>query len=332
MMQKPQVSILIPCFNAERWLGIAIESALEQTGPAIEVIVVDDGSTDRSLEVIRSFEGRIRWESGPNKGAPTTRNRLLQLSRGEWLQFLDADDYLRPGKIATQWAIVAQNPDCDVICSATACEVMLDGELMTVDEALPEPLDPWILLAHWQLPQTGGSLWKKAALQRVGGWRIDQPCCQEHELYFRMLRDGRRFAYCDGCLAVYRFWNHGGRISDRLRTEAHRQRLLILGRVEHYLFKTGALTPARRQAINDTRHAEARVLWHSDRDWARAVAQSIRASDRFYIPRNQPHGPTLYSLIYRMFGFQTAQVLASWKRQISAAKVLGSNAYDARLK
>ena len=76
------VSILIPCYNAERWIAQAIESALAQTWSEKEIIVVDDGSTDRSLEVIRQFDGRIRWETGPNRGGNVARNRLLELARG----------------------------------------------------------------------------------------------------------------------------------------------------------------------------------------------------------------------------------------------------------
>src|SRR5262245_58403046 len=104
------VSILIPCYNAERWISEAIESALAQTWAAKEVIVVDDGSTDRSLDIIRKFDGRIRWETGPNRGGGRARNRLLELASGEWLQYLDADDYLLPEKIAAQMQFVTAHP------------------------------------------------------------------------------------------------------------------------------------------------------------------------------------------------------------------------------
>ena len=81
------VSILIPCYNAARWVGQAIDSAIGQTHPDKEVIVVDDGSTDGSLEIIKSFGNRIRWESGPNRGGNAARNRLLEMARGDWLQY-----------------------------------------------------------------------------------------------------------------------------------------------------------------------------------------------------------------------------------------------------
>jgi glycosyltransferase involved in cell wall biosynthesis len=70
-MNNPLVSIIIPCYNAEEYVSEAIESALRQTYSNKEVIVIDDGSTDGSLDVIRSFGSRVRWETGPNSGAGT---------------------------------------------------------------------------------------------------------------------------------------------------------------------------------------------------------------------------------------------------------------------
>jgi glycosyltransferase involved in cell wall biosynthesis len=316
------VSILIPCFNADHLVAQAIESALAQTWSERELIVLDDGSTDGSLEVIRSFDGRIRWETGPNRGSNAARNRLLELSRGEWLQYLDADDYLRPGKIQRQIEFAREHPDCDVIYSATLSEIMENGRLALEEHQVPEPRDPWILLAHWELPQTGGTLWKKKALQRVGGWRIGQPCCQEHELYFRLLEAGSRVEHCDCCLAVYRRWDHGARISNKLPLEVHRQRLLILDRIEKHLRKYGELSTARHAAINDTRHAAARMLWHQDRRWSRDIAECIRASDPHYSPWGQPASPLTYSLAYRTLGFEAAQKLASCRRMLTSTKTL----------
>src|SRR2546421_12547046 len=112
-MSEP-VSILIPCFNAKRWIGTAIQSALAQTYEPKEIIVVDDGSTDGSLDVIKSFGDSIRWETGPNRGGNVARNRLLALARGSWLQYLDADDYLLPDKIARQISFMQTGPVTDI--------------------------------------------------------------------------------------------------------------------------------------------------------------------------------------------------------------------------
>ncbi len=90
----PLVSIVIPCFNAEGTVGEAIQSALDQDYPNREVIVIDDGSTDKSVDVIRTFGDSIRWETGPNRGGNVARNRGLELARGTLIQFLDSDDIL----------------------------------------------------------------------------------------------------------------------------------------------------------------------------------------------------------------------------------------------
>ena len=117
MNDHPLVSILIPCYNSKRYVGQCINSALYQTYPNVEVIVVDDGSTDGSKRIIKSYGSRIRAEFCPNRGANSARNRLLQLSGGTWLQYLDADDYLLPDKVKRHMAFVKQNPDIDVVYS-----------------------------------------------------------------------------------------------------------------------------------------------------------------------------------------------------------------------
>src|SRR5438132_1122109 len=93
------VSILIPVYNAEAFVAEAIQSALDQTWPAKEVIAVDDGSTDRSPEILEGFGGRVKIIEQENRGASAARNRALNQAQGEFIQFLDADDLLSPDKL-----------------------------------------------------------------------------------------------------------------------------------------------------------------------------------------------------------------------------------------
>ena len=312
------VSILIPCFNAERWVARAIESALGQTWPNTEVIVVDDGSTDNSLKVIRSFDGQIRWETGPNQGGNAARNRLLQLARGDWVQYLDADDYLRSTKLERQLAVATEYPDCDVICAPTAWERQNNGEVLCTDETIPTPRDPWVLLAKWQLPQTGGPLWRRTALESVGGWLVGQPCCQEHELYLRLLASERKFGFFDECLAVYCDSEDAARVTRKIPGEVDRQRIIIFDRIERVLAERKELTAMRLQAINDARHQLARKYWRSDRQLKISILDRIRRSDPSYLPDRGPASPPTYIAIYRLFGFEAAQVIAALRRQIFA--------------
>ena len=312
------VSILIPCYNAERWIARAIESALAQTWSKKEVIVVDDGSTDNSLAVIRSFDGRIRWESGPNQGGNVARNRLLRLARGDWVQYLDADDYLRSTKLERQLQVSSEHPDCDIICGPTAWERLHNGKLVCTDEIIPEPRDLWVLLAKWQLPQTGGPLWRRAALNHVEGWRVGQPCCQEHELYLRLLASGRRFEFSDECLAVYCDLEDTARVTRKVPGEVDRQRLIIFDRMEQVLAERNELTTIRLQAINDARHQLARKYWRDDKPLKASILARIRDSDPNYLPDLGPASPPAYIAMYRMLGFEAAQVIASLRRQMVA--------------
>jgi len=315
------VSILIPCFNAEKFIRQCIDSALAQTWAEKEIVVVDDGSTDASLDIIRSYGERIRWESASNRGANAARNRLLDLARGEWLQYLDADDYLRPDKVRRQMEFLRDHPQADVICSPTFSEKVEHGRTVLLTPTFGGESDPWIMLALWDLPQTGGVLWKRAALERVGGWRVGQPCCQEHELYERLLEAGCRFAFLDECFAVYRELDHGERLTQKLADEVERQRLVIVGRIERFLRANGALTPARHQAVNDMRHEIARKIWLKDECAALDIVRGIVESDPAFCPSEAPASPPLYRLVYKAVGFNGAQRIAGYRRRLASVTI-----------
>lgn len=99
------VSILIPAYNAEKWIGETLKSAADQTWPRKEIIVVDDGSTDRTAQIAEEFSPAVRVVQQQNQGAAAARNHALSLSSGEWIQWLDADDVLASDKIEKQMAV-----------------------------------------------------------------------------------------------------------------------------------------------------------------------------------------------------------------------------------
>jgi glycosyltransferase involved in cell wall biosynthesis len=266
------VSILIPCHNAERWVGAAIESALHQFHRAgyaegdKEIIVVDDGSTDRSVSVIQNPKWRrlVKWETGPNRGSNAARNRLLELARGKWLQYLDADDYLLMNKVSRQMTYLNRHPGTDVLYSAVHVEYR-EGVRVWRDEAsrVLEFDDPWVSLARWRLPQTGGALWKRKALVDAGGWNEKWPCCQEHELYFRLLAAGGIFTHCPHGGAVYRQWKSGS-VSTRNHIEFLHRRLQLEQCIEDHLNSHDMMTPERQCAI-DRGRAELQSMLDAER-------------------------------------------------------------------
>jgi glycosyltransferase involved in cell wall biosynthesis len=110
---KPLISILIPAFNAQEWIADTLRSAIAQTWNRKEIIVVDDGSTDQTVDIARRFEsGSVKVVTQDNRGAPAARNAALAFSQGDYIQYLDADDLLALDKISRQ-------VDCLVACGGT---------------------------------------------------------------------------------------------------------------------------------------------------------------------------------------------------------------------
>jgi glycosyltransferase involved in cell wall biosynthesis len=108
---KPLVSILIPAFNAQKWIAETIESAVNQTWPRKEIIVVDDGSRDHTLAVARQFASKdVTVVAQSNQGAAAARNFAFSICQGDYVQWLDADDLLAPDKIANQVEILDRHP------------------------------------------------------------------------------------------------------------------------------------------------------------------------------------------------------------------------------
>ena len=119
-MKKPtaadaSVSVIIPVYNAEPWLAASIESVLDQSRPPRQVIVVDDGSTDQSATIAQRYLPHVELVQQPNAGCAHARNRGVALATGDYLAFLDADDYWVSEKLALQLAAFAQNPALEAV-------------------------------------------------------------------------------------------------------------------------------------------------------------------------------------------------------------------------
>lgn len=116
-MSHPLVSVVIPSFNHARYVTEAVDSVLAQSNCSFEVIVVDDGSTDNTREVLESYGDRIRYIYQENRGLPGARNTGIRAAQGEWVAVLDSDDTWHPQKTERQLAAAAAFPDVDVIGS-----------------------------------------------------------------------------------------------------------------------------------------------------------------------------------------------------------------------
>jgi glycosyltransferase involved in cell wall biosynthesis len=213
------VSIIVPCFNAERWLRAAIESALSQLWSPTEVIVVDDGSTDRSLEIARRFESRgVKILSQANRGASAARNAGLAAARGKFIQFLDADDLLDLKKIEAQMQrLSAAGPN--FIASASWAR-FTDDPKMAVFETEPNQRDlsgvEFLLLhysAGWMM-QPAAWLTPRTLLDKIGPWDEQLSLNDDGEYFARVMLAADGILFCQGSRCFYRS-NVEGSLSTR---------------------------------------------------------------------------------------------------------------------
>ncbi len=183
------VSVVIPCYNVAEWVADALNSALAQDYPLLEIIAVDNGSTDDTLAVLytyaRQHPQRIRVLQEARRGAPAARNAGWRAARGQWIQFLDADDVLLPGKISRQMGLAGGEEESGLFIAGMPCYQTLDGVIARV--ALH--IDPWLgLLRGMELGQTSANLWRRSGLERVNGWDEALPSVQDPDLMFRLMQ------------------------------------------------------------------------------------------------------------------------------------------------
>lgn len=314
---QPLVSILIPCFNAALWIDQTLESCCSQTWPAIEVIVIDDGSTDGSPDLLKQWDQRAKVLCRGNRGGNPTRNELLSMASGHWIQFLDADDYLLPEKISNQMQTAQATPSADVIYSPQLVEIHTPSAISTQTWNPHDPTgahDPWTYHLGWNLTQTGGALFRKTVLDAIGGWNEQQPCCQDNELYFRLLQHGANFVYCPYAESVYRRFENGSVSTgkpDRVRAEI----LSLLQKGEQFLRQSNALTAQRLQAINQMRFRIARTVWPDNPAEAKSIIATIHFSDPRFVPLASDQAPSAYRWCYRLLGFVAAEKVGEFRRR-----------------
>jgi glycosyltransferase involved in cell wall biosynthesis len=219
------VSVLIPCYNDEAHIGNAIESALDQTWTDCEIIVVDDGSTDKSRAEARRYESEgVLVITQKNEGASAARNRALEAAEGEYIQYLDADDLLHPEKIEAQVKALEDNPPGFVAVSPTCYfedgEDPTEGSLSRGDPSLVNSGDPiqwlinlWTPGKGWGMVQPGAWLTPRATIEKAGTWREDISKDDDGEFFTRVLLASRGVRYVDRGCVYYRQYRDDSRVS-----------------------------------------------------------------------------------------------------------------------
>jgi glycosyltransferase involved in cell wall biosynthesis len=298
-VNPPLVSILIPCHNAEPWLAATLDSARGQTWPATEIIVVDDGSTDRSLSLARNYLSlSVRVVAQPNRGAAAARNHALASARGDYLQYLDADDILAPDKIECQMGQLMAASVPSIATCAWARFQRDPTEACFVREPLGEDLAPadWLVRSWEQHVMMATAAWlvPRALAERAGPWNVGlaHNPIDDMEYFSRVLLGAQRVLFCSEARVYYRS-NLPGSLSRRRTDDAWLA-----------IFQSFQITIDRLLALEDsprTRHASAVAL-------QRLVYESY--------PRMQPQRAAAEAQVRALGGCDLLPSAGPWRRRL----------------
>ena len=226
-MNDPKVSILIPLYNAEEYIVETIDSSLAQTYKNIEIIIVDDGSTDSGLNIAREYEEKyenIQVDTQKNSGASTSRNRAFELSSGEFIQYLDADDILHPDKIRLQMKILLNEYERTLIFGKYGYFYKnienIDWKNLPVnknyDDSKQFLLDLWgsgmsIIPLMWLTP--------RQLIEESGGWNENISTNDDGEFFARVVYIASKVLYLEDSIGYYRRDNENS-LSKQTSTKA----------------------------------------------------------------------------------------------------------------
>ena len=306
-MADPLVSVLVPAHNAERFASATVESALAQTHPDVEVVVVNDGSTDGTRGVLAAYEGRgVRVVDQPNAGAAAARNRALRESSGRAVLFLDGDDVIGRDHVARL---------VDRLAGSESAVAMGEWDRFTDDPSTatfsPRPTYrdaggvDWIV-QDWAdarpMTQSGTFLIPRALLDRVGGWDERLSLIDDFEFFARVIARSGGVRFAPGARLYYRS-GLGGSLSGRKSRRARESQALSL------LLGTQHLLDAEDSPR--TRHAAAGVLqdfvydvYPDHPDLRAQVRQRVAELGGSDLP---PDGPPGFHRLRRLVGWRLAR-------------------------
>jgi len=248
-----RVTVVIPCYNQGRFLGEAVESVLSQSYQDLEVVVVDDGSTDNTAEVASSYtrrDSRVRLIGQANRGLAGARNRGLEEAGGEYMMFLDSDDRLLPGAIGVGVRELKSHP-YSAFVSGICRKITADGSVVSEWEQFRVRDDPYLELLRSCPIYVPAVMYRSSVFDAVGDFDTWYKAAEDYDLYYRILE---RFpVHC-----------HDTQVAEIRRHDTN----MTHDRTSMLMYNMSALRSQRKRAKGDKRYLDAykagERLW---RDW-----------------------------------------------------------------
>lgn len=296
------VSVVIPCFNVEKYIGECLYALLNQNYKDLQIICVNNNSTDNTLSVLTRLaighSALITLVEEPQKGAPYARNRGLQEAKGEYIQFLDADDLLEPDKIAHQVNLLNEHNYPDII-AADYYRQSVNGNrnLFQVNHR-----DYWLALLYTQLGITSANLFKTSFVKKVGGFDVTLKSSQEYALMFNMMRNEAVVIHDHKPFTIIRDRTEGAISQQNAAENMERYLNLRIEIVKHLelKYKREKMQPYY-QALFDA----IRVLYKHDHSLA--VKSFKECLPLGFKPTTSAATTGSYALLFKVFGFERTE-------------------------
>jgi len=271
MKTAPLVSIIIPAYNSEAYISSSIESAIKQTWENKEVIVVNDGSTDSTLTIARQYESsNVRVLSQKNQGASTARNNGLRAANGDYIQFLDADDFLREDKIETQLNLLTAQSQL-AVCKTVH---FFDGDKRPIADGdeffqayLDDPLRFLVKLYGGYDYQSGmiqpnAFLVPRGVIEKAGTWNENLSLDDDGEYFCRVILSSKEIVYTPEEMNFYRKSHSGTSLSGSKSDKAYRSQFKSI-RLKHEHLLRANEHPDLIPYIHTATYKGIRLLMHS---------------------------------------------------------------------
>ncbi|MFN6460353.1 MAG: glycosyltransferase [Nostoc sp. DedVER02] len=306
---KPLVSVIIPCYNAERFLTETIESVFSQTFTDYEIILVDDGSTDGTAEVIKSFGSKVRAEFGSNRGASAARNHGTALAKGKFIQYLDADDLLRNNALERRVnALEVSNADVAYsdwqrLEENEAGEFSLGNVIARQIEDVHADSEIALFTDFWSPP--AALLYHRRIVEAIGAWNESLPIIQDARFLLDAALMGGKFVYVPGVQADYRV-HKANSLSRRNPTKFVLDCFNNACQVEEFWKVNGGITPERQVSLEKVYGGVARFFFEYDRSKFYEILTRIHNLNPNYLPS----GPRTLRQLSKWFGYEQAEAIA----------------------
>lgn len=230
---KPLVSIIIPTFNNARYIRETVESALAQTYEQTEIIIIDDGSTDNTRDVISDLidSNRLKYFYQDNRGVSSARNTGIRISKGKYISFLDSDDIISPKKVEVQLASLEGHQEYGVAFSDFRYFAYSDKSRL-IQPRFRFSGDPTLrMIFCGELMPIHSALIRRDVLEKTDWFDESLEWGEDNDFWIRLKVRNMKFFYNDEVLALYRL--HGNQASGR-RIRLYQSYLVVINRYEQY--------------------------------------------------------------------------------------------------